>query len=84
MTVVDCKVSSELFQGYNIRIDLDYHDSLNSICEQVKNSLVTFLHTHGFEKLENKAKSISFHIHDYLFEDILLMKEDTILWVCHH
>ena len=62
MTVIECKVSSELFQGYNIRIELDYHDSLNSICEQVKNSLVTFLHIHGFEKLISAGSKLIFTV----------------------
>jgi hypothetical protein len=84
MRIIECKVSCKLFQGYSIKLDLDYHNSLDSICKQVKKSLVTFFNTHGFEALESKAKSFDFHIHDYQFGDILLMEEETIIWVCHH
>ena len=27
MTIIECKVSCEIFQGYSIKLDLDYHDS---------------------------------------------------------
>ena len=37
------KVSDELFSGYTVQIDMDYYDSLEAVCAQVKRCLIIFL-----------------------------------------
>ena len=84
MTVIKCKISDRLFQGFEVNIDLDYYHSLEEICNQVKRTLITHLQMYNFQSLVSKAKQINFHIHDYKFGEILLFKEDEKLWVCNH
>ena len=36
MTVIICKISDKIFQGFEVYIDMDYIDNVEQICEQVK------------------------------------------------
>ena len=84
MTIMTFKVSDELFQGYEVVLDLDYYDSNEQICAQIVQTLKTHLELHKFEILLGKLHDKSFHIHDDEFGDILLMSQDSIVWVCSH
>ena len=84
MTVIKFKISDKLFQGYEVDLDLDYYDSIDGICTQVKETLLIHLDAHNFEVLKGEAKKINFHIHDWEFGNILLQGEGTIIWVCNH
>ena len=76
------KVSDVLFQGFEILLDLDYYDSNEEICNQMKQSLIGFLENHNFEVLVLKAQDLNLHIHDVEFGTILLADEDDEVWVC--
>jgi|TARA_B100000795_G_C22785952_1_gene434633 acyl-CoA synthetase (NDP forming) len=84
MTVITCKISDKLFQGFEVYIDLNYIDTVDEICKQVHSTLITHLETYKFESLLNKAKNIHFHIHDYDMGQILMMGENAIIWICNH
>lgn len=78
------QVSDELFQGFTITIDLDYYDSNEEICCQMKQSLVGFFETHNLETLTASASELQLHIHDVDFGQILLSEPDVKFWVCGH
>ena len=42
------KVSDEFFQGFEILLDLDYYDSNEEICNQMKQSLIGFFGKSSF------------------------------------
>ena len=84
MSVIVCKISDKLFQGFEVYLDMNYVDNVEQICEQVKKTLITHLNTYKFESLIDKAKIIHFHIHDYDIGQILMMQENAILWICNH
>jgi hypothetical protein len=78
------KVSDELFSGYTVQIDMDYYDSLEAVCAQVKRCLIIFLEQHNLEALKNKAKMLNLHYHDYNLGDVLTTKEHREYWLCSH
>ena len=78
------KISDRTFSGYAVDLDMEYYDSLDQICTAVKNNLIQFLKLHNLEILENQAKQINFHIHDYSIEDILIADKENIFWCCNH
>jgi len=84
MTVLTCKVSDKTFQGFEVKLDLSYIDTVDEICIMVKSTLITHLETYKFEILLDKAKNIQFHIHDYEMGKILMMEENQTLWICNH
>ena len=84
MTVITFKISDELFQGYEVVLDLDYYESMEEICAQVVRTLTTHLELHKFEILLDKLKQKKFDIHDETFGNILLKSQDEIVWVCTH
>ena len=78
------KISDALFQGFEVTLDLDYFDSLEKICQQVKQTLMCHLETYHFEILISKLKQKDFHIHDNQIATILIMNEKDTVWVCCH
>jgi ribosomal protein S15P/S13E len=77
------KISDVQFQGFQVNLDMDNIDTLEDICNGVKNALVTHLQENQFEILVSRARNIKFHIHDHQFGDILIKDED-VFWVCSH
>ena len=84
MTVIKFKISDKLFQGFEVDLDLDYYENIDSICKQVKETLLVHLDLHNFTILKDEAKKINFHVHDWKFGDMLLQEEGSIIWVCNH
>jgi len=84
MTVITCKISDKLFQGFEVYLDMNYVDNVDQICEQVKKTLINHLPKSKFESLLEKAKIIHFHHNDYDIVQILMMQENAILWICNH
>lgn len=79
-----CKISCRTFQGFEVDLNIDYVESTDEICKQVKSTLITHLETYKFENLLDIANKIEFHIHDYEMGDILMMENNTTLWICNH
>ena len=84
MPIVTFKISDRHFQGYEVTLDLDYFETIESICNQVTNTLKTHLELHKFEQLLERLKEKDFHIHDETMGSILLKSQDEIVWVCSH
>tara|TARA_B100000886_G_C20156178_1_gene380126 strand:- start:298 stop:552 length:255 start_codon:yes stop_codon:yes gene_type:complete len=84
MSMRKCKISCPTFQGFEVDLNINYVESIRDICKQVKSTLITHLETYNFEILLTKAKQIEFHIHDYEIGDILLMENNSTIWICNH
>lgn len=82
--MVLCEISCEFFGGFKTEIDLNYMNNKKDICEQVKRTLLTTLQINNLPALANKLETITFHIHDFEFGDILMMENDKKLWICNH
>jgi len=84
MPIVTFKISDELFQGYEVVLDLDYYETMEGIYEQVTSTLKAHLELHKFERLLERLKLKKFHIHDETFGSVLLKSQTDIVWVCSH
>ena len=84
MPIVTFKISDELFQGYEIVLDLDYFETLEDIYTQVITTLTAHLELHKFEILLERLNGKNFHIHDETIGTILLKPQTEIVWVCSH
>lgn len=84
MTVIICKISDKIFQGFEVYLDTNYIETVDEICKQVHSTLMTHLETYNFVSLLDKVKPIHFHIHDCDMGQILMMQENAILWICNH
>ena len=76
--------SSELFSGFEVYIDLNYCNSLDDIVNTFYDDLHNFLNSHNLVALVNKAKLCRFHIHDFTFEEIIVVDKDNIFHICDH
>jgi|TARA_B110000037_G_C17113370_1_gene502752 hypothetical protein len=84
MRLVKFKISDDLFQGFEVVLDLDYFETIDEIYKQVTETIKCHLEMHKFEKLLEKLKEKNFHIHDEEFGSILLKSENDVVWVCSH
>lgn len=80
---IKCNISDEHFSGFQTNIDLNYVDSKEEICQQVKKRLCVVLEDNNFETLLRIANNKKFHIHDFEFGEILINPPE-ILWICSH
>jgi hypothetical protein len=78
------KISDELFSGYTVHIDMDYFDTLEDVCAQIKRTLIIFLEQHNLEILKGKAKQLKLHYHDYNLGQVLMEDRGRDFWVCSH
>ena len=84
MPIVKFKISDELFQGFEVVLDLDYFETMDEICKQVTRTLRYQLEFQNFEMLLEKLDDRNFHIHDEEFGSILLKSPEDIVWICSH
>jgi hypothetical protein len=78
------KVSDATFQNFTVSLDLDYYESMDNICKQIKKTLITVIEMHGFTTLLTKAKNVELHIHDVNIGHILTSPPETQYWACTH
>jgi len=81
------QVSSDLFWGYRITVDVGNFDCVTSIIEYIKNDLRTFLLSRNLQMLVEKLDACRFHIHSPFdcYNDLLTKTDDrTIVYVCDH
>ena len=76
--------SSELFSSYELDIDVNFHDSINSIIEYFKNDMIELFNKHRLHGLVEQMNNTRFHIHSYTIEDILISEIETIYYICDH
>ena len=76
--------SSELFSSYELDIDVNFHDSIESIIEYFKNDMIELFNKHRLHGLVEQMNNTRFHIHSYTIEDILISDIGTIYYICDH
>ena len=79
-----CRISDDLFQNYEVIIDLIQHNNEDSICIFVKQDLIACLKRNNFHHLASLADKKKFHIHDGNMESFFIGDMEDIIWVCSH
>tara|TARA_Y100000389_G_C17402542_1_gene486152 strand:- start:894 stop:1157 length:264 start_codon:yes stop_codon:yes gene_type:complete len=76
------QISSPIFNGYNVNIDLDEYDNINVIVNYVKEQLYLYLKNGNFDVLCDKVNNTMFHIHDVTYENMLMSDVSSIFYIC--
>lgn len=86
-TLRNFQVSSELFWGYKITLDISRFDTIKSVITYVKSDLKTFLLSRNLQCLVEKLDESIFHIHEPhdTFEELIHNStNDDIIYICDH
>lgn len=81
------QISSDLFWGYRLSIDISHFDSIQSIIEYVKSDIKSFLLSRNLQCLVEKLNECKFHIHQPydIFQDLINFTTDTdVIYICDH
>lgn len=81
------QVSSDLFWGYSMKIDISKFSCMTSIIEYIKSDLRNFLLSKNLQLLIEKLDLCHFHIHSPYdnYNDLLNHTDtNTIIYVCDH
>lgn len=81
------QISSDLFWGYRISIDISHFDGIKSIIDYIKSDIRTFLLSRNLQCLVEKLDECKFHIHQPydVFQDIKnLTTIDDVIYICDH
>lgn len=81
------QVSSDLFWGYRITIDVGKYDCVTSIIDFIKSDIRSFLLSKNLQMLVEKLDACRFHIHSPFdcYGDLLTRTDDrTVIYVCDH
>lgn len=86
-TVRTFQVSSDLFWGYRMSIDISRYDNIKSIIDYVKNDIKTFLLSRNLQCLVEKLDECRFHIHEPydVFQDLINSTSNSdVIYICDH
>jgi hypothetical protein len=81
------QLSSDLFWGYRMTIDISHFDSIQSILNYVKSDIKTFLLSRNLVCLVEKLDQCKFHIHQPydVFEDLInCTTTSDVIYICDH
>ena len=80
-----CEMSSDLFGGFRMMIDIRSIGSEQNIIQIFKIRLNELFKSHNLPYLVNEVNKRDFHIHSHSFEEILVQDSaDTVVYVCDH
>jgi hypothetical protein len=74
--------SSPLFSGYEVFLDIDTHDTVDTIINEFYDNLYNLLKLYKLEILVEELKNTRFHIHDMTMEHIESMNSEKIIYIC--
>jgi hypothetical protein len=80
-------MSSLLFWGYRMVLDISHFDNVKSIIEYVKNDIRTFLLSRNLQLLVEKLDECQLHIHEpyETFEKLIKNStSDDVIYICDH
>ena len=77
-----CRISDNLFQNYEVVIDLVQYENLAAICTAVKQNLMACLKKNNLHHLSSLANDKKFHIHTGNIENFYNGQIGDIIWVC--
>ncbi len=81
------QVSSELFWGFRVVVDIVHFDSVNAIIQYVQDDLRLHLQSRNLQALVEKLKNTNFHIHSphSSYENLLKQTtEHSVIYICDH
>lgn len=81
------QISSDLFWGYQLNVDLSLCDSLANIVQLVKMDLKQFLLGKNLQALAEKVDGMKLHMHEPFasFHELLdVTSPSDILYLCDH
>lgn len=84
--IIKLQISDPIWWGYNELFNLDNYHNKQTLINDFLNSLEVVLESLNMlpqKEFLQKVKK-DFHIHNLSFEDILLLKENEIVYVCRH
>lgn len=86
-TIRTFQISSDLFWGYKMSIDISYFDNVKEIIDYVKSDIRTFLLSKNLQCLVEKLEASKFHIHqpyDVLQDLKNYTTNNDIIYICDH
>jgi hypothetical protein len=81
------QVSSDLFWGYRVQVDVTRFDSVAAIIDYIKSDMRRFLSSKNLQNLVEKLNATKFHIHhpfDTYSELLNHPDRNMIIYVCDH
>lgn len=81
------QISSDLFWGYRLIIDMSKFSDISTIIDYIKNDIRTFLLSRNLQCLVEKLDACKFHIHDpySTYSDILKnTTSENVIYICDH
>ena len=84
MVLVTFIISSELFWGFSVQLEPTWFVSLDAIVKCIHMMLQTHFKKNNMDVMYEKSKQLKFHIHDYTFENICTLPENSSIYVCDH
>lgn len=81
------QLSSDLFWGYRVSVDVVNFDCLTSLIDYIKSDIRHFLLSKNLQMLVEKLDQCRFHIHSPYdeFHDLLERTDElTVIYVCDH
>lgn len=86
-TIRTFQISSDLFWGYRMSIDISHFDTIKSIIDYVKSDIKTFLLSRNLQCLVEKLDECKFHIHQPydIFDDLMnYTTNKDVIYICDH
>lgn len=81
------QLSSDLFWGYRVNVDVGNFDCITSIIDYIKSDVRQFLLSRNLQMLVEKLDMCRFHIHspyDEYYDLLQKTDERTVIYVCDH
>ena len=76
------KASSDIFDGFEMELDIRHVDDFNDIINKFKEKLSLIFKNNNLIYLSNLSMKNNWHIHSTSFENILL--NNNIIYICDH
>lgn len=86
-TIRTFQLSSDLFWGYRVCVDVGSFDCMKNLIEYIKGDIKQFLLSKNLQMLIEKLDQCRFHIHSPYdeFHDLLNRTDErTVIYVCDH
>ena len=81
----ECQMSSDLFGGFKMMIDIRSIGSEQDIIQIMKERLIQLFQVNDLPYLVNEVNKRDFHIHSHSLEEILVQDSaETVVYVCDH
>lgn len=76
------QLSCKYFSGFSCHVDLDNHENMESVINEVKSKLEVILKENNLSILVQNLRNSNYHYHNYTFSDTLLY--ERTFYICNH